>query len=90
MSGALWSAAEIAAATGGRARGDWSVNGVSIDSRSVQPGELFVALRGPNHDGHDFVAQALERGAAAMVDRGSGRARAAMRRCSWSRTPWRR
>jgi UDP-N-acetylmuramoyl-tripeptide--D-alanyl-D-alanine ligase len=67
LSGVLWSAAEIAAATGGKVQGDWSVGGVSIDSRSVQPGDLFVALRGPNHDGHDFVAQALGRGAAAMV-----------------------
>jgi UDP-N-acetylmuramoyl-tripeptide--D-alanyl-D-alanine ligase len=65
----LWGAAEIAAATAGKVRGDWSVKGVSIDSRSVQPGELFVALRGPNHDGHDFVVQALGRGAAVMVDR---------------------
>jgi UDP-N-acetylmuramoyl-tripeptide--D-alanyl-D-alanine ligase len=70
LSQALWSAAEIAAATGGRiSGGGWSVGGVSIDSRSVQPGELFIALRGPNHDGHDFVAQALARGAAVMVDR---------------------
>lgn len=73
MSQALWSAAEIAAATGARvsggARDDWSVGGVSIDSRGVQPGELFVALRGPKHDGHDFVAPALERGAAVMVHR---------------------
>lgn len=60
MTDALWTAAEIAAATRGRAEGDWSVTGVSIDSRTVQPGELFIALKGPNHDGHDFVAQALE------------------------------
>src|SRR5690606_7909859 len=40
-----------------------------IDSRTVQRGELFIALRGPNHDGHDFVADALARGAAALVDR---------------------
>jgi UDP-N-acetylmuramoyl-tripeptide--D-alanyl-D-alanine ligase len=69
LSRSLWSAADIAAGTGGRTSEGWSVAGVSIDSRSVRPGELFVALRGPNHDGHDFVAQALERGAAAMVDR---------------------
>jgi UDP-N-acetylmuramoyl-tripeptide--D-alanyl-D-alanine ligase len=69
MSDALWTAVEIAAATGGRAAGDWSVSGVSIDSRTVQPHELFVALRGPNHDGHDFVPDALARGAAALVDR---------------------
>src|SRR6266581_3188794 len=42
--------------------------GVSIDSRSVRPGELFIAIHGPRHDGHDHVAGALERGAlAAMV-----------------------
>ena len=69
MSKELWTAAELAAATGGRALGDWSVGGVSIDSRTVQPRELFIALRGPNHDGHDFVSDALARGAAAMVDR---------------------
>src|SRR5277367_6323319 len=41
--------------------------GVSIDSRSVQPGELFIAIRGPRHDGHGFVAGALAGGAAAGV-----------------------
>jgi UDP-N-acetylmuramoyl-tripeptide--D-alanyl-D-alanine ligase len=65
----LWRAAEIVAATGGKARGDWAVAGVSIDSRTIQPGELFIALRGPNHDGHAFVRDALARGAAALVDR---------------------
>jgi UDP-N-acetylmuramoyl-tripeptide--D-alanyl-D-alanine ligase len=41
--------------------------GVSIDSRTVQPGELFLAIRGPRHDGHGFIADALARGAAAGV-----------------------
>jgi UDP-N-acetylmuramoyl-tripeptide--D-alanyl-D-alanine ligase len=41
--------------------------GVSIDSRTLQPGELFLAIRGPRHDGHGFVAGALERGARAGV-----------------------
>ena len=41
--------------------------GVSIDSRSVRPGELFVAIHGPRHDGHDHVAGALGAGAAAAV-----------------------
>jgi UDP-N-acetylmuramoyl-tripeptide--D-alanyl-D-alanine ligase len=46
------------------------VAGVSIDSRTVQSGELFLAIRGPRHDGHDHVAAALARGAAAgMVAR---------------------
>ncbi len=69
MSGALWSAAELAAATGGRAHGTWSVGGVSINSRTLGADELFIALRGPHHDGHDFVAAALQAGAAALVDR---------------------
>jgi UDP-N-acetylmuramoyl-tripeptide--D-alanyl-D-alanine ligase len=41
--------------------------GISIDSRTVQPEELFIAIRGPRHDGHGFVAGALERGATAGV-----------------------
>ena len=66
----LWTSAEAAAATGGRTRGSWSATGVSIDSRSVEAGDLFVALAGPNHDGHDFVRAAFDReAAAAMVSR---------------------
>jgi UDP-N-acetylmuramoyl-tripeptide--D-alanyl-D-alanine ligase len=66
----LWTAADVAAATGGSTGGDWVATGVSIDSRSVAAGDLFVALHGPNHDGHEFVAAALKQGAtAAMVDR---------------------
>lgn len=67
---ALWSASEAAAATAGRASRDWTATGVSIDSRSIVPGELFVALTGEARDGHGFVADALARGAAAaMVSR---------------------
>ena len=38
-----------------------------MDTRTLQPGDLYFALRGPNHDGHDYVAAAMERGAAAAV-----------------------
>ncbi len=62
----LWTAAEAAAATGGRATSDWTVDGVSIDTRTLQPGDLFVALKAAR-DGHDFVAQALENGAGAAL-----------------------
>src|SRR5216117_4321219 len=41
--------------------------GVSIDSRTIRAGELFIAIHGPRHDGHDHVASALERGAIAAV-----------------------
>src|SRR5580693_966018 len=66
----LWTAADAAAATGGSTLTEWAATGVSIDTRNLAAGDLFIALRGPNHDGHDFVATALQRGAAAaMVDR---------------------
>ncbi|MBL6928001.1 MAG: UDP-N-acetylmuramoylalanyl-D-glutamyl-2,6-diaminopimelate--D-alanyl-D-alanine ligase [Rhodospirillales bacterium] len=63
----LWTAAEAAEATGGRASGNWSAMGVSIDSRTVQAGDLFVAIAGPSFDGHEFVADALAHGAAAAI-----------------------
>jgi UDP-N-acetylmuramoyl-tripeptide--D-alanyl-D-alanine ligase len=69
MNAVLWDAASLRAATGGAVRDDVSVSGVSIDSRGVGPGELFVALRDAR-DGHDFVVDALASGAGcAMVDR---------------------
>ncbi|MFX8751195.1 Mur ligase domain-containing protein, partial [Acinetobacter baumannii] len=61
---ALWTAAEIAAATGGRVLTDFVASGVAIDSRTVAPDDLFVALEGPNNDAHRFVAAALQSGAA--------------------------
>ncbi len=66
----LWTSDELAAATGGASARTWSATGVSIDSRTVASGDLFVALTGPNFDGHDFVAEAVEKGAAgALVSR---------------------
>ncbi|MGE0719850.1 MAG: UDP-N-acetylmuramoyl-tripeptide--D-alanyl-D-alanine ligase, partial [Alphaproteobacteria bacterium] len=71
MTAALWTSAEVATATGGAAIGPaWTAGGISIDSRTVASGDLFVALHGPSFDGHDFVATALAQGAAAaLVDR---------------------
>ncbi|MDE2164844.1 MAG: UDP-N-acetylmuramoylalanyl-D-glutamyl-2,6-diaminopimelate--D-alanyl-D-alanine ligase [Alphaproteobacteria bacterium] len=67
---ALWTAAEAAGATGGMNTADWTTQGVSIDSRSLLPGDLFVALKGPKFDGHEFVLAAFDKGAAAaMVSR---------------------
>ncbi len=62
----LWTAQEAATATGGRATGDWQATGVSIDTRTLRPGDLFVALKAAR-DGHEFVAQALDKGAAAAL-----------------------
>ena len=63
---ALWTAAEAVAATGGQSAVAWAAQGVSIDTRSLRPGDLFVALKDVR-DGHDFVAQALAAGAAAAL-----------------------
>jgi UDP-N-acetylmuramoyl-tripeptide--D-alanyl-D-alanine ligase len=64
-----WQLAEILAATGGECLrwGPGPFVGISTDSRRTEPGEAFVALRGPSFDGHDFVARALERGATAAI-----------------------
>lgn len=62
----LWTSEAAAAATGGRAVGEWACDGVSIDTRTIEPGDLFVALKDVR-DGHGFVAQALEKGAGAAL-----------------------
>ena len=62
----LWTSTDAAAATGGRSTADWAAEGISIDTRTLRPGDLFVALKDAR-DGHDFVAQALEKGAAAAL-----------------------
>src|SRR6266446_9717372 len=67
-----WTIAQVAGALGTRPGAGLDalarVAGVSIDSRTIRAGELFIAIHGPRHDGHDHVAGALERGAlAAMV-----------------------
>ncbi|MEL6830590.1 MAG: UDP-N-acetylmuramoyl-tripeptide--D-alanyl-D-alanine ligase, partial [Pseudomonadota bacterium] len=69
MSEPLWTAAEIADATDGEATEGFDVTGLSIDTRSLVPGDLFVALTDAR-DGHDFVANAFEAGASgALVSR---------------------
>ncbi len=65
--GPLWTAAAIAAATGGTASTDFTANGVALDSREVGPGDLFVALSGEATDGHRFVAQVFAQGAAGAI-----------------------
>ena len=69
MSGPLWTYEALLAATGGRplgARPD-AIAGISIDSRTVGPGEAFFAIAGERFDGHDFVTPALANGAATAV-----------------------
>lgn len=78
---------------------DGVVRGWSVDSRSIQPGDLFFALRGPNHDGHSYVRDVLAKGAlAAIVDRAVEQAApvltvpdtlaALQRLAGWARDAW--
>jgi UDP-N-acetylmuramoyl-tripeptide--D-alanyl-D-alanine ligase len=63
---ALWTAAALTQATGGVMTTPFDANGVSIDTRSLRPGDLFVALQGTS-DGHAHVTAALEAGAAGVM-----------------------
>jgi len=63
----LWTSAETEAATLGKASRAFEVNGLSIDTRTLKEGDLFVALKGDNRDGHDFVRAAFEAKAGAAL-----------------------
>ena len=72
----LWNAEDLLNATGGVMAEKFAATGISIDTRTLQPGDLFIALVGENGDGHDHVAAALAKGAAgAMVHRPIGSAK---------------
>lgn len=64
---ALWTSDEIAAAVGGSVHGDFEIAGVAFDSREVEPGHLFVAMKGEAMDGHRFVGRAFAAGAAGAL-----------------------
>lgn len=63
----LWTSDQACVATGGTASADWVASGISINTRSLNPGDLFIALDGPKLDGHDFVGKALDMGAVAAT-----------------------
>jgi UDP-N-acetylmuramoyl-tripeptide--D-alanyl-D-alanine ligase len=69
----IWTAAELISAVNGTTdhatmnNMSWSADGISIDSRKINSGDLFIALRGDNHDGHDHIAQAAKHGAVAAI-----------------------
>jgi UDP-N-acetylmuramoyl-tripeptide--D-alanyl-D-alanine ligase len=66
----LWTATDLTEATGGTLSRPFNATGVSIDTRTLVPGDLFIALVGEGRDGHDFVLDALAKGAAgALVHR---------------------
>lgn len=66
MSKVLWTSSDIAKATGGEASGDFDVSGLSIDTRSLEAGDLFVPLK-DIRDGHDFIPMAFEKKAGAAL-----------------------
>jgi UDP-N-acetylmuramoyl-tripeptide--D-alanyl-D-alanine ligase len=63
----LWDAISLARAVKGTANAEFAVSGVEIDSRDVQPGDLFFALKGESTDGHRFIDMAIAKGASAVV-----------------------
>jgi UDP-N-acetylmuramoyl-tripeptide--D-alanyl-D-alanine ligase len=67
MTSPLWTFDEIAAALGAPPPGTGAVTGVSIDSRTLRQGDLFVAIEGERVDGHHFIEAAFEKGAAAAI-----------------------
>src|SRR5436305_4684329 len=69
MSMPLWTSSDMAKAMHAGANGALPehVSGLSIDSRTILPGEAYFAIKGDVHDGHDFVAAALNKGAALAV-----------------------
>ncbi len=65
----MFTASEVAKATGGRLIGDGNavITGVSTDTRTIEKGTLFVAVKGERFDGNDFIADAVSKGAAAVI-----------------------
>src|SRR5687768_1751323 len=63
----LWTSAEIAEATRGQASASFAAKGVAFDSREIEPGDLFIAMKGEATDGHHFIGQAVAAGAAGML-----------------------
>ncbi len=67
MTAPLWTAGDLLEATGGELRAPFAATGVSIDTRTLLPGDLFVALCTETGDGHDYVPAALAKGAAGCM-----------------------
>lgn len=70
MTGYSWTADELCAATGGErvsGSGEPVFSGIAIDSRAIEPGQVFVAIRGDRHDGHRFAAAVVESGVRGLV-----------------------
>ena len=80
---------EVGRVLGVAVESDAMVTGWSVDSRTVDPGDLFFALRGPNHDGNDFVGPAFEKSVVGAVTEHTGQETCATADGT-SATPWHR
>ncbi|MAR79688.1 MAG: UDP-N-acetylmuramoylalanyl-D-glutamyl-2, 6-diaminopimelate--D-alanyl-D-alanine ligase [Rhodospirillaceae bacterium] len=65
----LWTSKEVITATNGTSFGSkfWQANGISIDTRTISPGNIFIAIIGENIDGHNYIDEAFEKGASAAI-----------------------
>ncbi len=63
----LWTSKDAAKATSGKSTQEWLATGISIDTRSLEKGDLFIALQGPSLDGHDYITQAKKSGASVCM-----------------------
>lgn len=75
--GGFWTLDRVADALGGGPRGSALLNEIATDTRTIHEGDVFLALRGDNFDGHDFLEQAVRAGARALVVSSVGAARSA-------------
>ena len=67
MKNKLWDGKEVITVINGHGFADWSASGISIDTRTINKGDIFFALPGPNFDGNDFISDAIGKGACAVI-----------------------
>ena len=69
MKSVLWDSLELCNAVEGKLVGkpNWNGSGISIDTKNTQVGDVFIALKGNKNDGHEFIDEAFEKGAVAVI-----------------------
>ena len=67
MNSVLWLGVDVLKAIKGHGPSDWEAYGVSIDTRTLKKGDIFFALAGPNYDGHQFISEAIKKGASVII-----------------------
>ena len=63
----LWKGEDVLKITNGHGPSNWNASGVSIDTRTIKKGDIFFALAGPNYDGHQFIGEAIKKGASIVI-----------------------